>query len=566
MIGLLAAFFAVACQDLEDTYDEFTGDGRIRYLGKCTDVEVSPGWNRLRVVWKNNTDASVKRTRITWQSEEDAQPSVMFVDRPEIVSGMDLMDTVYLENLSDLVYTVTVCNLSADSTESLTETLYVRPYTEEHEDLRSFSRGIINFYRLGDKLAVVLDEDNEDVKEMVLSFWGTDGKEHTWNIKQHMTDSIPLIPGMDEFGYLMRESMQLLPEEAGLGIDFSDPVNKPLTVKRVGRLSNCIDDINFKDEVLSLDEQILSVGFTLWLTQHYGPDWESKDVLNQIETIELDYDMTTLQDLFYLPNLKKVVLGSNRFMAEGHENENPSYVSNNYNSLMALQFLKETRPDFSVERYNRQYFNEILESDMLGGMTYIDALLMVGAISYDVVTNIDGYDANYAFMPTITPLDTTGWEVTCSDTTYNGRKQYGAAWLLDGDPTTYFEPGQTLAATVFEVEIDMQEAQTLHGFKVSQPLRATSTDEEVERELAYLLESLEIEVSEDGYVWEPATYVESSITIGDAIGEITFLEIPEEYQSRNVRYIRLTMANRHTSDISGGAPLYSLRLGDVVPY
>ena len=51
IIGLLTALFVVSCSEsLEETYDEFAGDGMIRYLGKCADVEVNPGWERLQVV------------------------------------------------------------------------------------------------------------------------------------------------------------------------------------------------------------------------------------------------------------------------------------------------------------------------------------------------------------------------------------------------------------------------------------------------------------------------------------------------------------------------------------
>mgnify|MGYP000369353900 FL=1 len=47
-IGLFAVLFAAGCSEsLEETYDEFAGDGMIRYLGKCADVEVNPGWERL---------------------------------------------------------------------------------------------------------------------------------------------------------------------------------------------------------------------------------------------------------------------------------------------------------------------------------------------------------------------------------------------------------------------------------------------------------------------------------------------------------------------------------------
>ena len=565
-LGVFATLFIVGCEDLSDTYDEFAGDGRIRYLGRCGDVEVVPGWERLRVSWKNSMDATVKWTKITWQSEEDAQPFERLVERETVTEESELMDTIYLENLHDGIYTITVSNMAADSTESLVETLYVRPYTMDHEDLRSFTRGITNFYFIGEnsgKLVVLLDETNENLRKVVLNYWGTDGKEYTWDIQEHMTDTLEYWGMMTD----IRDYMQILPEE-GVDIDFT----KPVTVVREGRVPGCIDDVVFPDETLSRDERILSVAFTNWLVKNYGQDWEAKNVLNTIEEVELDYDMNSFQDLLYLPNLKKVVLGKNRFMAEGYTNENMS-VTDNYTGLVTLQFLKETRSDFTVDWYNNQYFDAMIEDEnsMFWGMLYYDVLATCGKISDAWYggswVNVYNSGENLAFEPEISPIEVADdWEITCSDTLYNEYKTGGAGWLLDDDPTTYFEPGLTLAGSVYEVEIDMKQPQTLHGFKVVQPLRNPAGEDELNRELSYLTPSVQIEVSEDGYVWEPATYEDGGITVGDALGETTFIEIPEEYQSRNVRYVRFTMANRHTLDLSGGSPLYSLRLGDIVLY
>ena len=53
-LALLTAFFAIGCNEtLEETYDEYTEGGMIRYLGKCSNLEVNPGWERLQIVWKN---------------------------------------------------------------------------------------------------------------------------------------------------------------------------------------------------------------------------------------------------------------------------------------------------------------------------------------------------------------------------------------------------------------------------------------------------------------------------------------------------------------------------------
>ena len=94
IIGLIVACFATACSEsLEETYDEFSGDGMIRYVGKCADVEVNPGWERLQVVWKHNIDAAVEKVKITWVSDNGS--GEMFVD-PLSPDSEDLMDTVYI--------------------------------------------------------------------------------------------------------------------------------------------------------------------------------------------------------------------------------------------------------------------------------------------------------------------------------------------------------------------------------------------------------------------------------------------------------------------------------------
>ena len=43
-------FIIGGCENLEETYSNYTGDGTIRYLGKCKDLSVSPGWQRLYII------------------------------------------------------------------------------------------------------------------------------------------------------------------------------------------------------------------------------------------------------------------------------------------------------------------------------------------------------------------------------------------------------------------------------------------------------------------------------------------------------------------------------------
>ena len=544
LIWLFTVFFVVSCEDLEDTYDEFAGDGMIRYVGKCAEMDVQPGWGRLRVVWKNNLDATIKQVKITWKSDYDAETFVRYIDRQDTKQEGDMMDTVYLENLQNAVYTVRISNITADSTESIVEERYARPYTSLHEDLRSFTRGIVTFYEVNGKLIVDLDDDNENLKELILHFQDTDGAKHEWDIKKHMSESY-----FNEISFeFIRHSLFLLPEEDGVDIDFTQPI----TVERRGMLGGCIDEIKFDDDTLDLDEKVWSTGFMQLMVKENGPNW--KDEIDHIKTVKIDYDMPNFLDLLYLPALENVILGKNRYMIEGHLTENLS-TTDDYRGLMTLQFLKDIR-GVKTEWYNKHYFENTWM--ISANMQYLTS---IGVIDKDLLTR----KGDLSVPDDIKPLDTKGWEVTCSDTIFNGTKEDGAGWLLDDDPKTYFSPGQALSATVFEVTFDMKTLQDLHGFKVVQYNPGDIASEYINRELGWLLSSLKIEVSQDGYVWNMATYEDGGITIGDALGETTLIYIPEALQ-KPVRYIRLSVASRQVSEISGGTPLFSLRLGDFIPF
>ena len=64
IVLFLALLALVSCESLEDTYKDYAGDGAIRYLGKCTDLSIQPGWNRLLLDWENSTDPVIDKIKI----------------------------------------------------------------------------------------------------------------------------------------------------------------------------------------------------------------------------------------------------------------------------------------------------------------------------------------------------------------------------------------------------------------------------------------------------------------------------------------------------------------------
>ena len=262
----------------------------IRYVGKCPPPEISRGWYRLKVKWRGNIDAAIHKVKLSYQGENETEPTVLWIEPQDILDNESLMDSIYLENLENSVYTITLSNVTADSMESIAETAYERPYTLEHEDLRSFTRGIVNFYVLGDRLALFLDEANENIIKMDLSYWDKSGTHHLWDMKEAMETSY-IYPFLMEKIY---DYVILLEEE----IDFTQPI----TVLRKGLLEGCIDTVSFNPDTLSLDEEVWSSGFSRYLTRRFGKNYTRADI-ESVEEIELDYNITTFRDLLYFPNL-----------------------------------------------------------------------------------------------------------------------------------------------------------------------------------------------------------------------------------------------------------------------
>ena len=75
-------------------------------------------------------------------------------------------------------------------------------------------------------------------------------------------------------------------------------------------------DIVFNSLPLDVHQRVFNSDFVREIQTHYFIDELDENFINTVEVLEFDYDLSTLEDLFYFPNLKKVVLGKNRYLYE----------------------------------------------------------------------------------------------------------------------------------------------------------------------------------------------------------------------------------------------------------
>ena len=131
----------------------------------------------------------------------------------------------------------------------------------------------------------------------------------------------------------------------------------------------------------------------------------------------MDYDLATFEDLFYLPALKQVNLGKNRYLCEaldmwGMKGVEKDYVSltDEYKALMTLQYLKTTR-GVETNVYNGMYFSGKLGDPDLGEMSYAKFLQQLGKIDADLLNHYTVADQT---QPGIVPLAWEDWALMCS--------------------------------------------------------------------------------------------------------------------------------------------------------
>lgn len=458
-----------SCESLEDTYSDYTGDGVIRYLGKCTDVTVRPGWQRLIVNWVNNVDPTIDKIKITYKLNDVVRDTL--VDKT--------VTECSLPRLQDGNYEVTVCSVDKEGNTSLGTPVFARPYTENHETVRSFTRLISKHYFVKDRLVLFFSDWTDDIEEAFLEYYNREGMQQ-----------LPLSKELIEQRYF------LLPE----AID----IEKGVVLKRKGHLEGCEDLIVFSPYKLST-ERLYTTDFKLIARERYGQTEITNDFIQGLKEIEFDYSLTSFEDILNCPNLEKLILGKNRYLDLSRVDVNETYseLSDLERSRFVLEVAHEVL-GLKVERYNQHYFP---------GETFPYMKEM-----------------GNPELPTLDYLDTKGWTFTCSE---KDEYPYDAHLerLFDGSFSNWWQPEALNVARVYEIIVDMQEMLEIKGVRVAQ----RSFDVKDDFMSSFLLPNMiKMEVSENKLNWEDATFVIEN-TLGVSSGESTLLYLKTP---KSVRYLK----------------------------
>lgn len=459
-----------ACSDdLAGTYSDYSGDGPIRYTGRTTNITIDPGWQCLRAKWTLSKDPAVKNIRVTWISENS--------DTAEAL--LPPTDTAYtIQGLGNQNYQVMVQSVAEDGTPSLADKITRRPYTYEHEAVTAFTQGFNKYYLYRDHLLLFMGNWSDGIQHFVIDYTSQSGKADSLVLTKEVFDEQFVDVANVDFG-------------------------KDITLRRRGLIEGCPDTITFEPVQLT-KAFLMNTDFKKEIRQHYGlGNDEVEGFASKAETVELDYNLYSLEDLLYFTNLKTVNLGAQRYMLA--TNMVPSAVTEQQRALWVIQKLHD-----------------------IGGVEvnmYANAYLGASAPSF-----VNKYGV--ASVPVSSFYDVNDWSITTSQDD-SGNDQLTN--LLDGSATTEWKSWPSeLGIRAFDFVINMKSDQTVHGVAIVQ----SQNSDMLNFEPSFV--DVEYATAADPSTWHYLNGI-TEYTLGTAQGETTIVKAA---QAVNARYLRITVKER----------------------
>lgn len=483
------ALFASCNESLEDTYSDYAGDGKIRYVARCMDLRVTPGWHRLKVTWVNGTDAMIDKIKIRWSSE-DLKDSTLL---PGTSTSFEL------KNVTDGNYRFDVYAMDSIGNLSLRETVSGRPYTRDHEVMLAFTRGIVKSYFLDNKMIFFSDQWNKNIEEMYLKYKTPEGKTERYTFEE----------GKSYNTLVTIENVSMNPKDT-------------IYLFRKGRLEDCLDIVEFDSLAVSRKKNFS--GFVHAIKRRYGYSMDSdsdavkfEKFVEEVETLDFDYDIETFEDVLHCPNLKLLRFCPNRYLDQVNKFVSEATTSKLLGSPeKSVTVLKKANEllGMTIECYGGRY-NPYLEPYECGIDDFWEKPM-------DMETWEEGYpslpdDLVYLEKEDFKEYD-NGYRILCTPKDIHAKLDD----LLDDDYTTIWVTTASSRMRTHELRMELNEETEINGVKVVQALYFPWGDGDA----AIVPAAITAQTSLDGTNWEDVTFL-SSNDLGRDSGETTLLPIAE---------------------------------------
>ena len=373
-------FIIGGCENLEETYSDYTGNGTIRYLGKCKDLSVSPGWQRLIVKWTNPVDPAIDKIKVSWTLDGVTRDSLLEKGTTECS----------IRNLKNGTYEVSVQNVDKAGNCSLPVLDYKRPYTLEHENIISFTRLFDKHFWMKDRLVLFFGEWQKNIETASLNYYS--GGE----LKEQKLDSV----------FITNNKYYLIPDK----IDAETKV----VINRSGRLAGCSDLIVFNPYELTRENKIYTPDFKQLLKEKYG----QSEITETFEEMGIESINVSIQDRSATKEVKPEEMEQ---LAEEHSDiiagqsptvSMPAFIKNGSDTI-STQATGVNEYYLGMKKYNITYGREL---------TYVDVerKQKVCVIGTYIAKEVFGGDAlGKSIQITGTPYEVVGILEEQDDSTEN---------------------------------------------------------------------------------------------------------------------------------------------------
>lgn len=515
-IFLLLVVSLAGCENLEDTYSDYRGDGPERYLSAIYDLKGNPQWKSVLLTWNLKPDPG--RTAIMVKWTKDKQSDSVLIDKES---------TSYLvEELINYEYEFSVNAVEEVdgkvTKRSLGDPVNVCPYTNESEEVMLFGRMVNKQFNVADKqLFVSFDEWVDGLIELKIGYFEKgDATEKFWSCKSDEVEN--RLPKGKLCGLI------------GEDIDFS----KEIKVYRKGVIKEFGDmELDLEPVVLYFDLPVFESDFAQEVRQALDLNGEIKwgDIEN-VTALHINYDQVSLVDVLLFKNLKEIYLGRERYLATGTEDEVRSTLEPTKVEL-SIEALRVAAEELGVKiyHYGKHYFDEVPDFFILkNAHSEVPALDLLNTADWDI---------------TVEPGDALGFD--------SGLKN------LLKDDNSYWLPQPKILLREHVIEIDMKQERSISGFKIVQA--PDFGDKNIYRPGEV---KIEVETAPGLGVWEPVTFHEKK-TLGAGKGETTIVYLNKDKGVKNAQKVRFKISdnfykNQWNYDLNTYSNYYNVVLSTIM--
>lgn len=491
LLILIISICFISCESMDDTYSDQVNKTKERYLGKCSNLSIEKGWNRIKLNWDNPVDPCVEKIKIKWSTEETTDS--VFVEK-------DVTTYTTEAELENKNYEFTICCVDENGNESLNLIGYTKPFTKDDELINLLKIIEKKYFFVEDRLIVFLHEKSDNILSATINF------SQNGETQSHI---------------ITEEDFQ----KAVLSFDNVDK-DKPITIQTSVSYEECIDDVDFEPYELSNEMISMNSDFINNLKIINNMETIENDFLPTITTLYINRDLMSLEDILYLPNLEKIVIGNKKFLIPWCANPGSKYflsLQEKEKSIFALKNMQELK-GIEIE-------------------VYADNFGLKGTEGLEITEMPNPTVPQIAFFP---EEEMNQWEITCdSELSYDSDYKY----LLDQNNQTFWKPLEVKdECRRHNLIIDMKEQKDLHGIL----FRQMNNNKLVK----YIPSVIEIYISEDGVDWElPFKYID--IELGASPAESKLIEFSEVKRAQYVKLVVSDQISRRNNYVV---------IGDFIPY